>query len=157
MWSAFPWVPQPMEVPLPSFPSCMISRTKHTLPLELSCSQSGLFNTNQLKLTGRFHCCLGSRHTRISIPAGRPPELEWQGCHILSHCSDIREGCECASLESWGCHGLLCADDLSTLDPAPPTASLQQPQLQNHQTGNAPGCLTLAGRGSVPVLLVSLS
>lgn len=134
----------------------MISRTKHTLPLELSRSQSGIFNSNQLKLTGEFHCRisdLAAGTFRVSIPAGRGPELERQGCHVLSHCSDIQEGHERESLESRGCRGLLCADALSTLDPAPSTASFQQCQLQNPSNWE---CSWVVSPGSVPVLLVSL-
>lgn len=136
VWPAFPWVPQPMEVSLLSFPSCRISRTEHTLPLELSCSRSSTFNTNQLKLTGRFHCC-------ISDLAGKGPELERQGCHVLSHCSDTVEGRE--SPESRGCRALLCADDLSMLHPAPPTTAFQQCQLQNPSNWEC-SCLVISAR-----------
>lgn len=131
-----------MEVPLLSFPSCSISRTKHTLTPELSCSQSGTSNTNQLKLTGTFHCC-------ISDLAGRGPELGRQGCHILSHCSDTWEGCE--SLESRGCCALLYVDKSSTLHPAPPTAAFSSVSYRTIKLGMLLGRPWLCS-----VLLVSL-
>lgn len=142
VWPAFPWVPQPMGVPLLSLSSCRISRTEYTLTLELSCSLSGTSNPNQLKLTGRFQCC-------ISDLAGRGPELGRQGCHILSHCSDTWEGCE--SPESRGCRALLCVDESSTLHPAPPTAVFSSVSYRTIKLGMLLGRPWLCS-----VLLVSL-
>lgn len=134
----------------------MINGNKHMLFLKLSSSQSGIFNINQFKLTGKFnsHICDSATSSRLHLLSLQEGVVCWKGRDVTScHCNEIHKGSEHESQECPCCSALVHGDALNKLAHVP----LNSVSCRIHQTGYAPGWLVLALCGCIALLVISLT